>query len=62
MSYLLAFAIHTPQPAWVEQDAQFAVEGSVFMAGAIQWLRDNLGFIQHSHEVEALAPTVTDSH
>lgn len=41
---------------------QFALEGSVFMAGAIvQWLRDNLGFIKESHEVEQLASQVKDS-
>lgn len=41
--------------------SQFALEGSVFMAGAtIQWLRDGLGIIQSSQEVEALARTVDD--
>ncbi|WP_448761275.1 glycerol kinase GlpK [Acinetobacter tandoii] len=40
----------------------FALEGSVFMAGAIvQWLRDGLGIIQHSSEVEKLACQVQDS-
>ena len=34
----------------------YALEGSIFMAGAvIQWLRDNLGLIQHASETEALA-------
>ena len=49
--------------AWKCQDqAHYALEGSVFMAGAIvQWLRDGLGIIQHSHEVEALAASVDDS-
>lgn len=49
--------------AWQQQGraAHYALEGSVFMAGAIvQWLRDNLGFIRHSHEIEALAAQ-TDS-
>ena len=42
--------------------AQFALEGSVFIAGAaVQWLRDGLGIIQSSSEVEALAATVPDS-
>ncbi len=42
---------------------QFALEGSVFMAGAIvQWLRDNLGFIKESHEIEQLASQVKDSN
>ncbi len=37
----------------------YALEGSVFMAGAIvQWLRDGLGLIQSSAEVEALANQV----
>lgn len=44
------------------QPLQYALEGSVFMAGAIvQWLRDNLGFINHSSEVEQLACSVQDS-
>ena len=42
--------------------AQFALEGSVFIAGAaVQWLRDGLGIIQSSSEVEALAASVPDS-
>ena len=46
--------------AWQAQgQTQYALEGSVFMAGAIvQWLRDNLGIIQHSCDVEKLASTV----
>lgn len=41
------------------QPMQYALEGSVFMAGAIvQWLRDNLGFINNSAEVEQLASQV----
>lgn len=41
---------------------QYALEGSVFMAGAIvQWLRDNLGLINSSHEIEVLAEQVPDS-
>ncbi len=40
----------------------FALEGSVFMAGAItQWLRDGLGIIKSAGEVEALAGSVPDS-
>lgn len=40
----------------------FALEGSVFIAGAaIQWLRDGLGIIKSSSEVEALAAQVADS-
>jgi glycerol kinase len=42
--------------------AQYALEGSVFIAGAVvQWLRDGLGIIRHSSEVEALAKTVPDN-
>jgi glycerol kinase len=41
---------------------QFAVEGSVFVAGAvIQWLRDELGFIRTAAESEAIAASVPDS-
>jgi glycerol kinase len=40
----------------------YAIEGSVFVAGAIvQWLRDGLGIITSSADVEALARTVDDS-
>jgi len=40
----------------------FALEGSVFMAGAItQWLRDGLGIIKSAGEIEALAGSVPDS-
>ncbi len=40
----------------------YALEGSVFIGGAaVQWLRDGLGIIQHSSDVEALAATVADS-
>jgi glycerol kinase len=40
----------------------YALEGSVAIAGAlVQWLRDNLGLIQSSSEVEALARTVSDN-
>jgi glycerol kinase len=41
---------------------EYALEGSVFMAGAVvQWLRDGLGIIQQSSEVEALASRVQDT-
>ena len=40
----------------------YALEGSVFMGGAVvQWLRDGLRAIEHSHQVEALAASVPDS-
>ena len=40
----------------------YALEGSVFVAGAVvQWLRDGLGIIGSSDEIEALAGSVPDS-
>jgi glycerol kinase len=40
----------------------FLLEASVFMGGAtVQWLRDSLGIIGHSGEVEALAASVPDT-
>ncbi|MBM4254777.1 MAG: glycerol kinase GlpK [Deltaproteobacteria bacterium] len=40
----------------------YALEGSIAVAGAlVQWLRDNLGLIQNSNEIETLARTVTDN-
>lgn len=40
----------------------YALEGSIAIAGAlVQWLRDNLGIIETSHDVEALAKTVPDN-
>jgi glycerol kinase len=42
--------------------AQYALEGSVAITGAlVQWLRDNLGLIQSSAEIEPLARTVKDN-
>ncbi|HXV27350.1 MAG TPA: glycerol kinase GlpK, partial [bacterium] len=40
----------------------YALEGSIFIAGAaIQWLRDGLGFFHHARETEELARKVPDS-
>ena len=40
----------------------YAIEGSVFVAGAlVQWLRDKLGIIKSASEIEILASTVKDS-
>jgi len=40
----------------------YCLEGSVFIAGAaVQWLRDGLGIISQSHEVESLASSVPDN-
>jgi glycerol kinase len=49
--------------AWKIGDAvQYALEGSVFVGGAVvQWLRDGLGVIRSSTEVEALAASVPDN-
>ncbi len=42
--------------------AVYALEGSIAIAGAlVQWLRDNLGIIERSEEVEALAASVADN-
>jgi len=43
-------------------DPQYALEGSVSIAGAaVQWLRDNLNIIDKSSEVESLAMSVKDN-
>lgn len=48
--------------AKAERQVTYALEGSVFMAGAIvQWLRDNLGMISRSCDVETLARQVASS-
>lgn len=48
--------------AQTNAQVQYALEGSVFIGGAvIQWLRDGLGAIENSAQVEALATSVTDS-
>ncbi len=49
--------------AWhVGKEREFALEGSVFIAGAaVQWLRDGLGIIRSSSEVESLAASVPDN-
>ncbi|WP_337043196.1 glycerol kinase GlpK [Emticicia sp. 17c] len=44
------------------QPVHYALEGSVAIAGAlVQWLRDNLGIIQKSTDVEKLAKSVNDN-
>lgn len=49
--------------AWrIGDDTEYALEGSVFVAGAVvQWLRDGLGIINSSAEVETLARSVPDN-
>ncbi len=45
-----------------DKPAQYALEGSIAITGAlVQWLRDNLGLIAKSSDVETLARTVTDN-
>lgn len=48
--------------AWnVDGRTEYALEGSVFIGGAVvQWLRDGLGLIKSSSEIEALAASVPD--
>ncbi|MBM4422092.1 MAG: glycerol kinase GlpK [Chloroflexi bacterium] len=51
----LAYKIGNEKPV-------YALEGSIAITGAlVQWLRDNLGLIEKSAEVESLAKTVDDS-
>jgi len=49
--------------AWkIKDKTEYALEGSVFIGGAVvQWLRDGLGIIRKSQEVEALAKSVPDN-
>jgi glycerol kinase len=49
--------------AWqIGKEVTYALEGSIFIAGAIvQWLRDGLGIIKSSEDVEALADKVKDT-
>ena len=45
-----------------DEAAQYALEGSIAITGAlVQWLRDNLGIIEKSSDVETLARTVEDN-
>jgi len=49
--------------AWkIGNETQYALEGSIFIAGAVvQWLRDGLGIIKKSGDIEKLAAKVKDS-
>lgn len=49
--------------AWqINGITQYALEGSVFIGGAVvQWLRDGLKIIRHSQDVQALATTCNDT-
>lgn len=46
----------------IGEEITYCLEGSIFIAGAVvQWLRDGLGIIKSSEEVETLAATVSDN-
>jgi glycerol kinase len=48
--------------AWHVDERHYALEGAVFVAGAVvQWLRDGLGIIERSSDIEALAASVRDT-
>ena len=49
--------------AWkIGETVNYALEGSIFVGGSVvQWLRDGLGIIRSSSEVEALAASVPDN-
>ena len=49
--------------AWkMNNKTEYALEGSIFIAGAVtQWLRDGLGLIRESSDIETLAKTVNDN-
>lgn len=72
-AFLLMNVGDTPHPssngllstaAWKIGDrTTYALEGSAFVAGAIvQWLRDGLGILERSSEIEALAASVDDTN
>ena len=45
-----------------DQQAHYALEGSIAITGAlVQWVRDNLGLIDKSADIESLARTVNDN-
>ncbi len=47
----------------IGNQTSYALEGSAFVAGAaVQWLRDGLGLIKKSSDIEALASSVKDSN
>jgi glycerol kinase len=50
--------------AWkIGEETEYALEGSVFVGGAVvQWLRDELRLISSTEECDALAASVEDSH
>ena len=45
-----------------DQDPVYALEGSIAIAGSLtQWMRDNLGLIEESKDIQALAQSVDDN-
>jgi glycerol kinase len=54
--------ITTLAPVVGELTARYALEGSIFVAGAaLQWCRDNLGLVQDAADAERLASSVPDA-
>src|SRR3546814_17001002 len=52
----------TTSAAQTSSQPLYALEGSVFVAGAVvQWMRDGLHAFKKRSEIEALAPSVNDS-
>jgi glycerol kinase len=47
----------------LDGNTTYALEGSIFVAGAaVQWLRDGIGIIDSAHETEALAQSLDSNH
>ncbi len=60
--FTLAEGVLTTLAWWREGEVAYALEGSIFVAGAlIQWLVEGLGIIEHPRAVEALARQVEDT-
>ncbi len=57
-----AHGLLSTRAASTDSTAQFAVEGSVFVAGAVvQWLRDSVGLIKTAAESEGIAESIGDA-
>jgi glycerol kinase len=57
-----AHKLLTTRACRIGADPQFALEGSIFMAGAIsQWLRDEMGLVASAAETEMVAQSIADS-
>jgi len=58
----IGWSLPTSSDTNLPSQATYMLEGGVFMAGAaVQWLRDGLGIIERSDQVEALAASVADT-